>query len=200
MRVLDFIKSIGQFFDSENQKFVKEPFAQMELIYSDVYALVSRVGTDSIKSSQDELERCIKRRLCKVISLKEMFISNNQKSENILNSSQFWNESICFLETVEYLLKPKTDIMTTDIYKNSLSDIFDSKQAIVDYSSDKSLLQVYRDYSAHYCDKLTDHFKKVSKTYHLLINDSYRNIKFLIAIIIIAIILCLLYDFKILYC
>ncbi len=197
MGILDFIKSLEKYFISTTKENVKEPFKEMEQIYSDVYALVSRVGTDSVKSSQDELELCIKRRLCKVISLKEMFIASKQKSDNILNSSTFWDESICFLETVEYLLKPKTDIMTTDIYRNSLNDIFESSQAIIDYHSDKSLLQVYRDYSAHYCDKLTAHFKKVSKAYHLLINSFYQNMKFLIAIIVIAILLWLFWNFKV---
>ncbi len=196
MELLKHIKSACQFFDSENQRLVREPFKQMERIYSDVYALVNRVGTASVENSQKELEHCLKERLSKVISLKEMFISNNQKGANSLDATQFCNSSIDFLKTVEYLLKPKKYIIISDICQNSLGDIFDAQQEIVDYSSEKSLLQLYREYSIHYYDKLTEHFKKVSNAYHLLMNKFYRNLKILIAIILIVVLVCFLWKFK----
>lgn len=191
-----FIKSMRLFFDSENKEFIKIPFEKIKHIYSDVYTLVSRVGTDYVKNSNAELERCIKESLPDVISLKEMLLSAYQKNGNVLECYQFWSESIDFLETVEYLLKPKKYIMTTEICKNSLGDIFDAQQDIVDYTLDKTLLQLYREYSIYYCDKLTDQYKKVCNAYHSLLKESRRNIRFLLVFIIIAALLCFLWKTK----
>lgn len=193
---IDFIKSFGLFLNSETEKFVKESFKRIKDIYSDVYIVVNSIRTDSVKNTQDKLECCIKKNFSDVISIKEMLILNYEKKEKIIGHSRFWDEAIVFLGTVEYLLKPQKDVMVTNIYKNSIQNIFEAQQEIIEYSKDKTLLQLYSEYSKYYSDKLTYHYKKVCKEYHLLEMKIRKYIKILAVIIICVFLLYILWKWK----